>query len=339
MGIEIGNFISSVFRANQIGTEMNVLVTGGAGFIGSHVCDSLAAYDCEITILDNFSVGSRKNVQHLLERTPQKAKLLGGDCTNPVHVKRALANAEMIFHFAANPEVRLELSDPRTCFRQNIYATHVILEQAMKNPKTRTIIFASTSTVYGEPEVMPTPEDYAPLKPISLYGASKLASEALISAYAHTYDKKAIILRLANTIGPRSQHGVIHDFTEKLRNNTKQLEILGDGTQTKSYLYIDDCIKAIEIACRTAKKRVEIYNVGSEDQINVKDIAKIVIEETKLKNVKLTFTGGVNGGRGWIGDVKNMLLDITKLKSLGWKPEFNSKQAVEKTVKTLIQNR
>lgn len=315
---------------------MLVLLTGGAGFIGSHLCSSLVTYDWEITILDNLSAGSRANIQYLLKQAPQKVKLFKGDCTNPVDVQKALKNAEIVFHFAANPEVRLELSGPQTCFQQNIYATHVLLQQLKNNSKTHTIIFASTSTVYGEPETIPTPENYAPLKPISLYGASKLASEALISAYAHTYNKKAIILRLANTIGPRSQHGVIHDFVQKLRKNSSQLEILGDGTQTKSYLYITDCIKAIETAYKTAKNQVEIYNVGSEDQISVTQIAQIVTEEMGLKNVKFVYTGGVDGGRGWKGDVKNMLLDIAKLKKEGWRPKYNSAEAVRKAVKHLI---
>jgi len=315
---------------------MHTLVTGGAGFIGSHLCDSLAQHNWEVTILDNLSAGSEENIRHLLEGTPKKVKLLKGDCTNPVHVRKALENVEIVYHFAANPEVRLELSDPPTCFRQNIYATHILLQQLKNNPEVHTIVFASTSTIYGEPQTVPTPENYAPLKPISLYGASKLAGEALISAYAHTYNKKAIILRLANTIGPRSQHGVIHDFIQKLRKNPKQLEILGDGTQTKSYLYITDCIKAIETAYKTARNQVEIYNVGSEDQINVKIIAKIVTEEMNLKNVQFTYTGGIDGGRGWKGDVKNMLLNITKLKAEGWNPKHNSIQAIRKPVKHLI---
>ncbi|MCW3985513.1 MAG: SDR family NAD(P)-dependent oxidoreductase [Candidatus Bathyarchaeota archaeon] len=315
---------------------MHTLVTGGAGFIGSHLCDSLAQHNWEVTILDNLSAGSKENVRHLLKRTPKKVKLLEGDCTNPAHVRKALENIEIVYHFAANPEVRLELSDPQTCFRQNIYATHILLQQLKDNMKIHTVIFASTSTVYGEPKTIPTPESYGPLKPISLYGASKLASEALISAYARTYDKKAVILRLANTIGPRSQHGVVHDFILKLRRNPRQLEILGDGTQTKSYLYIDDCIKAIETAYKTARNRVEICNVGSEDQTSVTQIAEIITEEMGLNNVKLIYTGGVDGGRGWKGDVKKMLLDITKIKSKGWKPKHNSLQALRRTVKHLV---
>jgi len=242
-----------------------ILVTGGAGFIGSHLCDRLAEHNCEITILDNFSSGSTENIQHLLKQTPRKVKLLKGDCTNPTYVQKALKNVEAVFHLAANPEVRLELSDHQTCFRQNIYAIYTLLQQLKNNPKNHTIIFASTSTVYGEPETIPTPENYAPLKPINLYGASKLASEALISAYAHIYNFKAVIYRLANTVGPRNKHDVIHDFIQKLHKNPKQLEILGDGTQTKSYLYISDCIEAILLGLEKSEKHVEIYNVGSED--------------------------------------------------------------------------
>jgi len=317
--------------------KKKVLVTGGAGFIGSHLCDSLAKHNWKIIILDNFSAGLVENIQHLLNQMPQKVKLLKGDCTNPIHVEKALRNVETVFHFAANPEVRLELCDPKTCFRQNVYATYILLQQLRKNSKLHTMVFASTSTVYGEPETIPTPENYAPLKPISLYGASKLASEALISAYAHTYNYKAIIYRLANTVGPRSQHGVIHDFIQKLDKNPNQLEILGDGTQTKSYLYISDCIEAMLLGLEKSTKQVEVFNVGSEDQINVRDIAQITIKEMGLKNVKLTYTGGVDGGRGWKGDVKNMLLDIRKLKALGWKSKHNSKQAVTKTAKQLIE--
>ncbi|MFP3985878.1 MAG: NAD-dependent epimerase/dehydratase family protein, partial [Candidatus Bathyarchaeia archaeon] len=169
----------------------------------------------------------------------------------------------------------------------------------------------------------------------STYGASKLASEALISAYAYTYNFKAIILRLANIVGPRSRHGVVHDFTQKLQKNPKRLEILGDGTQTKSYLYINDCINAMFIGLEKSTQQVEIYNVGSEDQITVTEIAQIVVEEIGLKNVEFKFTGGVDGGRGWKGDVKNMQLDIAKLKTLGWKPKLNSKQAVTETAKHL----
>ena len=222
----------------------------------------------------------------------------------------------------------------QTSKKQNIGAISTSNNsETIQNP---TLIFTSTSTVYGEPTKIPTPEDYAPLKPISTYGASKLACEALISAYAYTYGFKAIIYRLANIVGPRSKHGVIYDFIQKLNKNPKELEIRGDGTQNKSYLYISDCIEAMLLGLEKTTEQVEIYNVGSENQVDVKTIAQIIIEEMGLKNVKLTFTGGVDGGRGWKGDVKNMLLDIDKIKALGWKPKLNSKQAIKKATQHAI---
>jgi UDP-glucose 4-epimerase len=217
-----------------------------------------------------------------------------------------------------------------------VVATHNLLEYLRKTNSNPSLVFTSTSTVYGEATKLPTPEDYAPLMPISTYGASKLASEALISAYAHNYNFKALILRLANIIGSRSQHGVIYDFAQKLKKNPRELEILGDGTQTKSYLHITDCIEAIQLGLTKSSKQVEIYNVGSEDQINVKDIAQIVIEEMKLKKVKLKLTGGVDGGRGWKGDVKNMLLDVRKITAIGWKPKLSSEEAIRKASKELL---
>ena len=209
-------------------------MTGGAGFIGSNLCEALANLGRDVTILDNLSSGTRDNLREILKSS--SVKLILGDCKDPADVKKAIANADIVYHFAANPEVRLELSNPPTCFRENVYATHILLE-AIKHSNVDTIVFASTSTVYGNVKIIPTPENYSPLEPISIYGASKLASEALITSYCHTYKKKAIILRLANIVGPRSRHGVINDFITKLRRNPKQLEILGDGHQTKSYLH------------------------------------------------------------------------------------------------------
>jgi len=283
-----------------------------------------------VTIFDNFSSGLRENVQKLLDEKPETVRLHQGDCTNSQSVRKSLKDIDIVFHLASNPEVRLELCDPATCFQQNVYATHVLLEE-IKNNQVHTIVFASTSTIYGEAKVIPTPEDYSPLEPISIYGASKLASEALITAYAHSFNKKAIILRLANIVGSRSQHGVINDFISKIKSNPHELEILGDGTQRKSYLYIDDCIEAIFASIKNQNRRIEVFNIGSEDQVDVKTIASIVAEEMTCKEIRFKFTGGVEG-RGWKGDVKNMLLGVNKLKNIGWKPKLNSKGAVRKAV-------
>ena len=313
-----------------------VLVTGGAGFIGSHLVDALMVQGDEVCVFDNLSTGSLENVGRWINSphfTFVKGNLLNTTDLEKLWIKRY----SLIFHFAANPEVKIGSTDPDIHFQQNIVATYNLLELIRKADVKPMLIFASTSTVYGEASKIPTPEDYAPLKPISTYGASKLACEALITAYAYTYDFKAVIYRLANIIGPRSRHGVIYDFVQKLKRNPEELEILGDGTQTKSYLHIKDCIDAILLGLENSAEQVEIFNIGSEDQVDVRTIAQIVIEEMRLKNVKLVFTGGVDGGRGWKGDVKNMLLDISKLKALGWKPKHNSRQAVREAARSIIR--
>jgi len=311
------------------------LVTGGAGFIGSHIIDTLLRRKADVIVLDNFSGGKKENrKQH--HRNPN-CKLVQGNLLIKKDVSKALKDCTVIFHLAANPEVQSSSVYPETHYQQNIAATFNLLEATRITGSVEAFVFTSSSTVYGEPAQIPTPEDYAPLEPISVYGATKLACEALITAYAHTYGFKAIIYRLANIIGSRSQHGAIHDFIKKLRNNPEQLEILGDGTQTKSYLYITDCIEAMLLGLEKAKKRVEIFNLGSEDQINIKAIAQIVVEEMGLKNVKFKLTGGVDGGRGWKGDVKNMLLDVSRLKSIGWKPKLNSEEAVKQATKDLVK--
>lgn len=313
-----------------------ILITGGAGFIGSHLVDALVDKGYNVTVLDNLSTGHERNLSHAIHNHQHQVTLIVGDCRKPKDIEKALKGVDAVFHLAANPEVRLELADPKKCYEHNIKATYILLEKIRKN-KIEKIVFASSSTIYGDAATIPTPEHYGPLKPISIYGASKLACEALASSYCYSFKKKGIIVRPANIVGPRSTHGVILDFIRKLKADPSELEILGDGTQTKSYLYIDDCIDAIIKAYESAEDPVTIYNTGSEDQTNVTEIAQIVIEEMSLKDVKLKFSGGIEGGRGWIGDVKNMLLDVSKLKSLGWKLKLNSKQAVRQATRDLIR--
>ena len=314
---------------------MKALVTGGAGFIGSHLSEAILKLAREVTILDNFSSGRMSNLNKILSSNAH-AKLIRGDCKNPRELFHGMHGIDVVFHFAANPEIRLTIADPTTCFQENVYATYVLLEQ-LKQSSVSAIVFVSTSTVYGDTKIIPTPESYGPLEPISIYGASKLASEALIASYCHTFNRKAIILRLANIVGPRSRHGVINDFITRLRRNPRELEILGDGTQTKSYLHVADCVQAILVALEKSQNQVEIFNVGSDDQISVRSIAEIVMEEMGLKKTKLIITGGVDGGRGWIGDVKRMRLDITKLKSLGWKPRYSSAEAIRLAVRAQLR--
>jgi UDP-glucose 4-epimerase len=241
----------------------------------------------------------------------------------------------VVFHLAANPEVRVGSVEPSVHFRENVLATFNLLEALRLRGWKGEFVFTSSSTVYGEAD-MPTLEN-AVLKPISVYGGSKLACEGLISAYACSYGFRALIFRLANVVGPRSEHGVIVDFVRKLRENPKELEILGDGSQRKSYVYVDDCVEVLLLALDKTQGVVEVFNVGSEDQVDVLSIARIVVEEMGLEDVDFKVTGGVDGGRGWVGDVKDMLLDVSKLKELGWRPRFNSVEAVRLTVKEMLR--
>jgi len=317
--------------------EHMTLVTGGAGFIGSHITEALLSKRHKVTILDDFSNGKMENIRHLLSNP--SLTLVKEDLKKPRKLLSIVKASDLIFHFAANPDVKIGETDPETHFEENIIATHNLLETMRKSGKPKTLVFASTSTVYGEPEQAPTREDYGPMIPISTYGASKLACEALISSYAYTFDHRALILRLANIVGPRSNHGVIVDFIRKIRANPRELEILGDGKQEKSYMYISDCIDAtmhLTNSFSHGNKKVEIFNLGSNDKVTVAQIAEIVSEEMKTYKIKCKFTGGVDGGRGWKGDVKTMQLSIDKLIKTGWKPKQSSKHAVRLAAKALI---
>jgi UDP-glucose 4-epimerase len=205
--------------------------------------------------------------------------------------------------------------------------------ESMRRLGVKNIAFTSTSTVYGDATIMPTPENYGPLMPISLYGASKLASEALISAYCHTFDMRAWIYRFANIIGDRSSHGVIYDFMGRLKKDPSKLTILGNGKQSKSYLHVDDCVDAMLHVVNNSKEQVNIYNIGSEDRIDVANIARIVADEMKLNGVAFEYTGGE---RGWKGDVPLMALSIEKIKELGWKPTHNSEESVRLCARSLL---
>jgi len=315
--------------------NVKITITGGAGFIGSHLVDELMEKGAIINVLDNLSKGYMENISKWIKNP--RFNFIKGDCLNKEDIRKAIKDCEIIFHLAANPEVRIGAIDTSIDFKQNIIATYNILEEARKSKTIETIVFTSTSTIYGEAKKIPTPEDYAPLIPISMYGSSKLACEALISAYCNMFNLKGIIYRLANIIGSRCKHGVIWDFINKLKNNPRKLEILGDGTQKKSYLLVNECIEAMLIGLEKSYEKIEIYNIGSEDYITVKEIAEIIVNEMNLKNVEFIYTGGVDGGRGWIGDVKTMLLDISKLKKIGWKPKYNSKEAVIIATKQILK--
>ena len=307
-----------------------ILVTGGAGFIGSNLVDLLLEKGNKVIIFDNLSSGKMEFIEHQLENPD--LSFVKGDLLDPEAIENACKEVDLVCHVAANPDVKLGVSDTRVHFDQNILATYNLLE-AMRKSGSKKIAFTSTSTVYGEAKVMPTPEDYGPLIPISLYGASKLACEALVTSYSHTFDIQAWIFRFANIVGPRSTHGITVDFIKKLKENPKSLEILGDGKQEKSYLHVSECVNAILFAIEKSKEEVNIFNIGSEDTISATGIGKIVVEEMGLSNVEFTYTGG---SRGWKGDVPKMRLDIEKLKSIGWKPAYTSETSVRETARILL---
>jgi UDP-glucose 4-epimerase len=289
---------------------MKILVTGGSGFIGSYLVDALLSEGNEIIIFDNMSSGSHTN---------EKCQIIKGDLLNPTDLEK-IPKVDEVWHLAANPEVRV--GDPDIHEKQNHIATKNILDW-MKNRGVDKIYFTSTSTVYGEAEQIPTPES-SPLNPISPYGSSKVSAEAEVTSSGINY----IIFRFANVIGQRG-HGVIIDLINKLKQNPNELEILGDGKQSKSYVHISDCVSAMMFSRKFSR---EILNIGTSNWITVDKIADIISEKMNLKP-KYSYTGG---SRGWKGDVPKMLLSIEKIKALGWYPKYDSKSSAEKTVEDIL---
>jgi UDP-glucose 4-epimerase len=310
---------------------MKCVVTGGAGFIGSHLVDALLAAGNEVTVVDNLSGGKREFLQP--HEGNRRFRFVEADLSAEGFICEDFKGADTVFHLAANPDVRTGATDTKTPIRQNIMTTYNVLESMRLNGVSR-IAFTSTSTIYGEATVVPTPEDYGPLLPISLYGASKLSCEALISSYCHTFGMKAWIYRFANIVGDRGTHGVIFDFIRKLRTDPEKLTILGDGRQSKSYLHISDCVEAMLFVVENAREQVNVYNIGSDDRFDVTGIARVVAGEMGLKDVAFEYTGG---DRGWKGDVPFMALSIGKIKALGWKPAHDSEASVRLCVKQLLK--
>jgi UDP-glucose 4-epimerase len=308
---------------------VRILVTGGAGFIGSHLVDRLAAEGHQVRVIDNLSSGRLENLAHRRD-----VEVIIGDLKNPQDAQKAVRGVDAVFHFAANPEVRVSTTNPDIHFNENVVATFNLLEAMRKNDVTQ-LVFASSSSVYGEPDEIPVDEN-APLRPVSVYGASKAACEHLIHAYAKLYGFRAVALRYANVVGPRLRHGVVWDFINKLRKNHHELEILGDGKQVRSYIYIDDAVEAALLAWKKTTDAYAVYNVAAEDWITVYEVADQVIDAMGLTNVKKTYRPVLHGV-GWPGDVKKIALKIDKIKGLGFIPLMNSRDAVKVTAKNLLR--
>ena len=302
-------------------SDKRLLVTGGAGLVGSQLAARLAA-DNAVLVADDLSKGSR-------ERVPDGVEFVEADMTDPDDVARVVTeDLDGVFHFAAYTDTNY--ANPRQLFEENGAMTYNVLER-MDEVGVANVAFTSSSTVYGEAP-MPTPEDYAPLEPISIYGASKLADEGILSTYAHSHDFTVWLFRFANIVGPHQRGNVVPDFIEKLDDDSGELEILGDGRQEKSYLHVTDCIEAIQHIVEHTEGAMNTYNLGTRTATSVTRIADIVAEEMGL-DPEYAYTGG---DRGWAGDVPRMRLSIEKLVALGWSPELSSDEAIRRGARELI---
>lgn len=310
---------------------MRTLVTGGAGFIGSHLVDELVRRDNQVIVYDNLSSGFKRHLETLLSNN--RITLVEGELLDEERLNAAMKGADTVFHLAANADVRGGKSNTRVDLEQNIIGTHRVLEAMRINGASR-IVFTSSATVYGEPDVFPTPESYAPIQ-TSVYGASKLAAEAMIQAYGEYFGIKSFSFRFVSWIGERYSHGVVFDFIKKLQKNPSELEILGDGNQKKSYLHVEDGVKAIFMAMDNMPDLKNVVNLGHSDYLNVVDLADIVVQEMGLKKVDYRFTGGV---RGWLGDSPFVHLDISKIRSAGFEPQVSIEDGIRRTVRYLLAN-
>ena len=306
---------------------MRYLITGGAGFIGSNLVDKLTENSTNnVTVMDNLKTGKVEFINNQIKK--KKIDFINADIKNKDSYPKK--SYDVVFHLSANADVRGGVHNTIIDLEENVIGTHLVLE-FMRQKDIKELVFASSSAVYGEHNIIPTPEAAPDIKPISHYGASKLAAEAFVSSYCHTYGMKAWMFRFANVVGNRCTHGVIPDFINKLRRDPCTLEILGDGNQEKSFFDVSDCVSGlIEVPKLDNNIVVESYNLANNETIKVKDLAKIVVDEMRLENVKYVFTGG---DRGWIGDVPVTILSIEKAKKLGWKPKITGEEAIRRTVR------
>ena len=309
---------------------MNLLITGGAGFIGSHLDDALIARGHRITAVDNLVLGRKENIEHLIGNP--NFRFVEADLLDMPKMREIFAEGkfDMVYHLAANSDIQKGGKDPMVDYDLTFNTTFNVL-QLLKEFEIKKFFFASTSAIYGETYDVLN-EDYGPLKPVSNYGAGKLASEAFISAFSSTYGIQTWITRFPNVVGERFTHGVIYDFINKLRNNPEELEVLGNGEQCKPYVYVKDLVEAILYVIDHASEKYNVYMIGSDSRTKVKEIAAMVIEEMGL-NAKIRYTGG---DRGWVGDVPEFRYDLTKINKLGWTAPHNSNESVRLAIQKAL---
>lgn len=308
---------------------MKAIVTGGAGFIGSHVVDRLISDGYSVTVIDNMSGGTKLNLEQHADNP--KLKIYNIDIRNADMLTEIFKGHDIVFHLAAQANIRKSAIDHKSDLDNNLIGTINILEAMLKS-KINDLVFASTSALYGEANIKPTPEDYMPIQ-TSLYGASKLACEAYAEVFTQFSPINFWAFRFSNIIGERCRRGVIWDFVQKLIKNPKELEILGDGKQSKEYLYVKDCVDGIMTGYRKAHGRVNLFNLAIEENSTVDQIADVITKEMNLNNVKRKYTGG---SRGWIGDNPLVHLSIDRIKALGWTPKVPTVEAIRLTTKWSI---
>ncbi len=306
-------------------------VTGGAGFVGSNLVDRLLAAGHEVTAFDNFSTGQRRFIGPAMDHP--RFRLIEGDILDLPSMTKAMSGHDTVFHLAANADVRHGAEHPRRDLEQNTIGTHNVLE-AMRAAGAKRIAFSSTGSVYGEPDLFPTPETCPFPIQTSLYAASKLAGEGLIAAYCAAFGFRAFIFRFVSILGERYSHGHVFDFVGQLASDPSRLRVLGDGLQRKSYLYVQDCLDAILLAIERCESPVNVLNLGADEYCCVNDSIGWICEKLSVAP-KRDYSGGA---RGWVGDSPFIYLDTKRIRSLGWKPKLTIRQAVVRTVEYLQQN-
>lgn len=310
---------------------MRSLIIGGAGFVGSHLTQKLLKQkDHSVVVYDNFTSGTDYHLQ--LVHGHKNLLVIKGDVKDLPALIKAAENIDIIYHFASNPDISKAITQPDIDFWEGTYLTNNVAEAARRSG-IKQIIYASGSGVYGDTGELVVSEDYAPLRPISTYGASKLAGEALLCSYCEMFDLRCSAFRFANVVGPKQTHGVGYDFIGKLRKNPKELSILGDGSQSKSYIYIEDVLFALEVALSSNLSGFSAFNVATTDAISVREIADIVCAQMKLKDVEYRFTGGK---RGWKGDVPVVRLSSEAIRKLGWQPKRTSREAIVASIQEML---
>lgn len=306
-----------------------IVIFGGAGFIGSHLTERLIQEGASVTVYDNLKTGRTANLAQVWQH-PQ-FRFIQADVSDRKKVDETVPGHEIIFHFCDDSDIRTAAAHPDTFIEQNIMGLFYVLE-AMRRQGIRTILFPSSTTVFGEFANPPAGEADGPLKPLNIYGGAKLASEGLISAWAHTYDFCALVFRFVGIIGGRMDHGVVHDFVRKLQKDPTQLEILGDGTQRRSFVLVDDCVEAMLFALAKNAEHYRLVHIGNVDQIPINETAAVITEVMNLKNVKYRHTGGKVG---WKGDVTSNFIATETLTAWGWKPQRTSREAVFEATRRL----